>query len=123
MNKELIAQLQQRGLFLSQVDDRFFSQDHAYRTLTEHFHLLSLESFGLRKEDMRVHAAGALLSYLLDTQMHSLSHIKRISLREKQSHMILDSIAVRNLELFANVRDGGGKGSLISILDKKLSLF
>ncbi|MSR86050.1 DNA mismatch repair protein MutS [Candidatus Woesearchaeota archaeon] len=118
VNKELIAQLQQRGLFLSQVEDRFFSQDHSYRTLTEHFHLLSLESFGLRKDDMRVRAAGALLSYLLDTQMHSLSHIKRISLREKQSHMILDTIAVRNLELFANVRDGGSKGSLISILDK-----
>lgn len=118
VNKELIAQLQARGLFLSQVEDRFFSGDHAYRVLTEHFHLLSLESFGLRKEDMRVRAAGALLSYLLDTQMHSLSHIKRISLREKQSHVVLDSIAVRNLELFSNVRDGGSKGSLISVLDK-----
>src|SRR3989338_9184068 len=118
VNKELITQLQQRGLFLSQIEDRFFSLDHSYRILTKHFHLLSLESFCLRKEDMRVRAAGALLSYLLDTQMHSLSHIKRISLREKHSHMILDSIAVRNLELFSNVRDGGSKGSLISILDQ-----
>ncbi len=118
VNKELIAQLQQRGLFLSQVEDRYFSQEHAYRTLIEHFHILSLESFGLRKEDMRVRAAGALLSYLTDTQMHSLSHIKKITLKETQDYMTLDSIAIRNLELFENVRDGGSKGSLISILDK-----
>jgi len=118
VNKELVVQLQSRGLYLSQVEDRFFSFDHSYRTLVEHFRLLSLESFGLRKEDMRVRAAGALLSYLLDTQMHSLSHIKKISLREKTNHMVLDSITVRNLELFANVRDGGSKGSLLSVLDQ-----
>lgn len=118
VNKELIAQLQNRGLYLSHVEDRFFTLDHCYKTLLDHFHLLSLESFGLRKDDMRVRAAGALLSYLLDTQMHSLSHIKKISLREKHAHMMLDSIAVRNLELFSNVRDGGSKGSLISVLDQ-----
>lgn len=118
VNTDLIAQLRQRGLYLSEMEDRFFSAEHSYKKLVDHFHLLSLESFGLRKDDMRVRAAGALLTYLLDTQMHSLSHIKKISLREKQSHMVLDSIAVRNLELFANVRDGGGKGSLIQVLDK-----
>jgi len=118
VNKELIVQLQGRGLYLSQVEDRFFSLDHSYKTLLDHFHILSLESFGMRKDDMRVRAAGALLSYLLDTQMHALSHIKKISLREKHTQMFLDSVAVRNLELFANVRDGGSKGSLISVLDQ-----
>lgn len=118
VNKELVAQLQSKGLYLSQVEDRFFSFDHSYKTLLDHFHILSLESFGLRRDDMRVRAAGALLSYLLDTQMHSLSHIKKISLREKHAQMFLDPVAVRNLELFANVRDGGSKGSLISVLDQ-----
>lgn len=118
VNKELVAQLQSKGLYLSQVEDRFFSLDHSYKTLLDHFHLLSLESFGLRKDDMRVRAAGALLSYLLDTQMHSLTHIKKISLREKHTRMFLDAVTVRNLELFANVRDGGSKGSLIQVLDQ-----
>ncbi|MDP3727839.1 MAG: DNA mismatch repair protein MutS [bacterium] len=118
VNKELVAQLQSRGLYLSQVEDRFFSFDHSYKALLDHFHILSLESFGLRRDDMRVRVAGALLSYLLDTQMHVLSHIKKISLREKHTQMFLDAVAVRNLELFANVRDGGSKGSLISVLDQ-----
>ncbi|HIH14834.1 MAG: DNA mismatch repair protein MutS [archaeon GW2011_AR17] len=118
VNKELIAQLQSKGLYLSQVEDRFFSQDHSYKTLLDHFHILSLESFGMRKDDMRVRAAGALLSYLLDTQMHSLSHIKKISLREKHTQMFLDPVTIRNLELFSNVRDSSPKGSLISVLDQ-----
>ena len=118
VNKELVAQLQSKGLYLSQVEDRFFSFDHSYKTLLDHFHILSLESFGLRRDDMRVRAAGALLSYLLDTQMHSLAHIKKISLREKHTQMFLDPVTVRNLELFVNVRDSSHKGSLISVLDQ-----
>ncbi|MBI5798066.1 DNA mismatch repair protein MutS [Candidatus Woesearchaeota archaeon] len=118
VNKDVIAQLQGRGLYLSQVEDVLFSQEKANKTLLDHFHLLSLEGFGLRKDDMRVRAAGALLSYLIDTQMHSLSHIKRISLREKHACMVLDTIALKHLEIFENVRDASSKGSLLSVLDK-----
>ncbi len=100
------------------LDDSFFGVDTSYRILIDHFKILSLESFGLRKDDFRVRAAGALLSYLLDTQMHSLPHIKKISIKEKNSFMVLDNIAVRNLELFNNVRDSSSRGSLISVLDK-----
>ncbi|MBL7051767.1 MAG: DNA mismatch repair protein MutS, partial [Nanoarchaeota archaeon] len=118
VNKEIISELKKKGLFLSEVEDRYFSQDYSYRTLTDHFKVLSLEGFGLSNNDSKVKAAGALLAYLRDTQMNALSHIKKIKVVFEKEEMILDSVAVRNLELFKNVLDHNTKGSLISILDK-----
>jgi DNA mismatch repair protein MutS len=50
--------------------------------------------------------------------MNSISHIKKISLRENHSHLVLDSVSIRNLELFENLRDRSTKGSLLLVLDK-----
>ncbi|MDP3919000.1 MAG: DNA mismatch repair protein MutS, partial [Nanoarchaeota archaeon] len=118
VNKELIESLKKKGLFVSEVEDRYFSFEYAKQVLLDHFKVLSLEGFGLQGEDKRVRAAGALLAYLRDTQMQSLSHIKRLGIQEKNECMVLDNIAVRNLELFKNVRDNSNKGSLVSVLDK-----
>ncbi|MBT7052884.1 DNA mismatch repair protein MutS [archaeon] len=118
VNKEIVSELKKKGLFLSEVEDRYFSQDYSYRTLTDHFKVLSLEGFGLSNNDSKVKAAGALLAYLRDTQMNALSHIKKIKVIFEKEEMILDNVAVRNLELFKNVLDNSSKGSLISILDK-----
>lgn len=118
VNKELIDQLKARGLFISKLEDKFFSFEIAYRYLLEHFNLLSLEGFGLYRDDLRIRAAGALIYYLKDSQMNSISHIKKISLRENHSHLVLDSVSIRNLELFENLRDRSTKGSLLLVLDK-----
>ncbi len=121
VNKELIEQLKSRGLFISKLEDKYFSFEVAYRYLLEHFNLLSLEGFGLFRDDLRIRAAGALIYYLKDSQMNSISHIKKLSLRESNEHMVLDNVALRNLEIFENLRDGSLRGSLISVLDKTLT--
>lgn len=118
VNVAIVQQLKNQGLFLTDIDDRYFSEEHAYRTLLDHFQVLSLEGFGLRKDDVRVRAAGALLSYLRETQMQALPHIKKMGIKETHYHMVVDAVARRNLELFHNVRDGSSRGSLLTVLDK-----
>ena len=44
-----------------------------------------------------VYAAGALLTYLAETQKNALSHINYIKTISYKSHMILDATAQRNL--------------------------
>ena len=118
VNKSFVEGLKKQGLFVSEVEDRYFSQDYSYRLLLDHFKLLSLEGFGLWKDDIRVKAAGALLAYLRDTQMQALPHIKKIDVREENCSMVLDSVAVRNLELCNNIRDRSLRGTLLANLDK-----
>lgn len=58
-----------------------------------------------------------LLRYLHATVMADLSHINRLNEIKKNNYMSLDVTAIRNLELVRNMRDGGKKGTLLSILD------
>jgi DNA mismatch repair protein MutS len=121
VNQELITELKSKGYYISEVEDRYFSQDYANRILMQHFGVVSLEGFGLTIEDKKARAAGALLAYLRDTQMQSLTHIKTLYVQSDVSYMVLDSTAVRNLELFKNVRDNSAKGSLLSVVDRTLT--
>ena len=63
-------------------------------------------------------AAGALLTYLQETQKTSLSHMSRLSVYTTGKYMVLDSSTRRNLELCETLREKQKKGSLLWVLDK-----
>jgi len=63
-------------------------------------------------------AAGALLSYIVDTQKSDISHLKTLRKNSDGSFMELDINTMRNLELAGSLRTGEKKGSLLWVLDK-----
>lgn len=63
-------------------------------------------------------AAGALLSYILDTQKFDISHIRRLDRFTQGRYMELDYTTRRNLELTENLRTGEKRGSLLWVLDR-----
>ncbi|MCL2200413.1 MAG: DNA mismatch repair protein MutS [Oscillospiraceae bacterium] len=65
-----------------------------------------------------VYAAGALLSYMIDTQKTELSHLNTLRINSDGSFMELDINTLRNLELAGAIRTGEKKGSLLWVLDK-----
>jgi DNA mismatch repair protein MutS len=119
VNTELVAKLRSTGCFLHAYDDDFFKS--AKKTLLSHFSLSSLESFGMEDKPVHTAVAGALLSYLIDTQKNSLSHIKQLSVRSNQHHMLLDATTFNNLELVKNIKDGSTHGTLLAIMDKTVT--
>ena len=95
-----------------------FNVKHAEKNLLEQLGSASLAAYGLAGKDNIVAAAGALLEYLKETQKHSLSVISSIKIVSRDMSMILDSTAVRNLELVRNNSENKKYGSLLWILDK-----
>ncbi len=95
-----------------------FSPMHAETTLKEHFKVLKLTAFGLDGVSSAISSCGALVEYLRETQKHSLLNITTIKTVEQSNFMILDSIAVKNLELVKSQRDGKRYGTLLGVLDK-----
>ncbi|MCL2286186.1 MAG: DNA mismatch repair protein MutS [Firmicutes bacterium] len=95
-----------------------FLPKNAYKCLTSHFGTLNLEGFGLREGAAEVSAAGALLSYLMETQRKSISQITSLRRYSQQSHMMLDGASRRNLELTSSARERTKKGSLLWVLDR-----
>lgn len=98
--------------------DYAFGKASAERTLCEQFSVKTLSSYAINGHDGAISAAGALLEYLRDTQMHAISNVSSIKLIEEKQYMQLDSSAIRNLELVKNLAEGKKYGSLLWLLDK-----
>ena len=106
------------GIMVETMDPRYFGDTICKKTLLDHFHVGSVEGLGIAEFSCGVNAAGALLSYLFETQKTDLSHITCIRPYHTEEFMILDGSSMRNLELIETLREKEKRGSLFWVLDK-----
>ncbi|HEY7350351.1 MAG TPA: DNA mismatch repair protein MutS [Ktedonobacterales bacterium] len=97
---------------------RFFQEEQARARLLAHFAVASLEGFGCAHLPLAICAAGALLSYIEETQRGVLAHLTALETYSTSGFMVLDPHTRRNLELFHSGRGGGEQGSLLWVLDQ-----
>jgi len=105
-------------IILSRLDEWAFAHDQAYQALLDHFEILSLKGFGCEDMVAGIAAAGAMLTYLKDTQKNRLAHLKSLSRYNITEWMLMDVATQRNLELVTSLRDGGREGTLLSVMDR-----
>ncbi len=106
------------NISVSTLDNWYFDDDLCARTLKEHFHVGTLEGLGLKDYNCAVIAAGALFTYLLETQKNSMEHMRQITPYITDKYMLIDSSTRRNLELTETMREKAKRGSLLWVLDK-----
>lgn len=106
------------NISMSSLEPWYFDDDICKRTLMEHFGVKSIEGLGIKDYPTGIIAAGALLSYLYETQKNSLTHLTRLIPYTTGKFMIIDSSTRRNLELCETLREKQKKGSLLWVLDK-----
>ena len=63
-------------------------------------------------------AAAMAWSTVLATQRRSPEHLDELSFYRVDSHMVLDEVARRNLEMYRSLAGGGRKGSLLHAVDR-----
>lgn len=95
-----------------------FGYSAAERTLCEQFNVKSLSSFAIFDKKNAISAAGALIEYLKETQMHALKNIDNVKYVVSESYMQLDVTALKNLEIVKTLGGGDRYGSLLWLLDK-----
>lgn len=105
------------GVIVSHLDNWRWGDDRATDTLTRHFHVDSLDGFGLTGKPFATRAAGALMQYLEETQISHLAQITRLTTYSTTGYMQLDQQTRRNLELAESSR-GDRRLSLIAVLDQ-----
>ncbi len=106
------------GIMVEAMDPRYFGDTICRKTLLDHFHVGSIEGLGIAEFTCGVNAAGALLSYLFETQKTDLAHISCIRPYHTEEFMVLDGSSMRNLELIETLREKEKRGSLFWVLDK-----
>ncbi len=105
------------GALITSREGWQFAYDHAYATLTRHFHTLTLKGFGCEDLIGGISAAGAALSYVAETQKGRLEHITQIARRHNQDYVGLDPATRRNLELVRPMRGENTNATLLGVLD------
>lgn len=109
-----------RNFFTTGYDDWAFDHADAYKTLLRHFKVSSLEGYGCENMSAAVSAAGALISYLEDTQKENLS-FKKITILAQSSYMFIDAATQKNLELIYTLRNKTEEHSLLWAMDETLT--
>ncbi|MFC2019773.1 DNA mismatch repair protein MutS [Chloroflexota bacterium] len=102
---------------VTRLDDEFFELDEARRALLEHFNAATLDGYGCAQLPLAIRAAGAIISYIGQTQKGSLGQLVRLSTYTADSFMALDVQTQRNLELFRSNHPEAKGSSLLAAID------
>ena len=112
--------MKQLGIVVTAVEDWKFVYASAYRVLTSLLHTQSLDGFGVEDKTIAIGCAGALISYLEETQKTALSHINSMRVYSILDFMVIDRTTQHNLELVSNM-SGSKDGTLLQVLDKTVT--
>lgn len=110
-------------LVLNRYPDWHFDLDGNHDLLCRQFGVVDLRSFGLDRTAPEVRAAGALVGYirqhaLRDTPHPATSHLTDLIVEAVDANLRIDEPTQRNLELTANLLDGGREHTLLATLDR-----
>jgi len=105
------------GAVLNHWNPILFEEDLASERLIRHFGVAGLDGFGCAGRPALVSAAGAALAYVEEMQGGALSYISNLRVYSTSDFLVLDSVTLRDLEVFENIRDRSRKGTLFDLLD------
>ena len=80
----------------------------------------SLAGYGLDAATAAGTAAGAMVTYLRDTQRSELTHVRDITLRVGSDVLAIDPVTLRHLNVVEGA-DGGRAGSLLDTIDRTIT--
>ena len=102
------------------ADGWSFEPEAARRALLDQLKTHGLEGFGLEGRTAAIQAAGALVTYLRDTQKADLAHVRSIGYRTSSDSLIIDPITLKHLEVVTG-SEGGPHGSLLHEIDRTIT--
>jgi DNA mismatch repair protein MutS len=102
------------------TDGWSFEPEAARRALLDQLRVHGLEGFGLEGRTAAIQAAGALVTYLRDTQKADLAHVRAIAYRTSSDSLVIDPVTLKHLEVVAG-SEGGSHGSLLHEIDRSIT--
>jgi DNA mismatch repair protein MutS len=92
----------------------------ARATLCEQFQTASLAGHGLERAPLATGAAGAIVTYLRETQQSAVSHVRDIAFRVAADALLIDPVTLRHLNVIEGA-EGGRAGSLLDVVDRTVT--
>lgn len=99
------------------LEDWYYSFPEAQNRLFKHLKLQSLKPIGLDNRPLAACAAGGVLAYIEKTQIDRMPPLSSLRYYSLDQFLLLDSTAVRNLELVEGLTTRSRENSLLSCMD------
>ncbi|HEY1074728.1 MAG TPA: DNA mismatch repair protein MutS [Patescibacteria group bacterium] len=107
---------QERSANITCAHDWLVYIKDAEKLLKNHFHVQSLDTFGLSGKSFAIKGAAALLGYLRYTQKGNVEHITSIQEFHLSGHLVLDQVTLKHLEVI-RTDQGEVAGSLFGAVN------
>ena len=114
-------QAQMPALRINYLDDDCFQSAPAEDVLNQNFSAEILMGSRIKEYPAAMKAAGAVLSYVFQTQKMNPHHISAMKWYSTENFLLLDDTARRNLEIFKTIQDNAKAGSLFSLFQETLT--
>jgi len=99
-----------------------FARDAAEQSLMKQLAVSSLEGLGFESDSVpAIRAAGAVLSYLQETQRGSLDHFRVLTCHNRSPMLQIDAATRRSLEINRTMRSGSRDGALLGVIDRAVT--
>ncbi len=108
------------GPRVTRVEPWVLDPARAREALCEQFRTASLVGHGLEDAPAAIAAAGAIVTYLRETQHSDVSHVKDITFRVANDALLIDPVTLRHLNVVEGA-EGGRAGSLVEALDRTVT--
>ena len=95
-----------------------FQQRHGLDEFARHWGVSTARGFGFDDDDPAVAAAGAVLTYLDETQRDCVAHLRPPERHEPGRHLRIDPNSWRSLEVERTLRGESGEGTLLHAVDR-----
>ena len=102
----------------TEYTDGNFNYDLALQKVLHQLNVENLKKTQLNNRHFAIISAGALLSYIFETQKRELSHINEVEFISQEKFMQIDANTRRNLELTETLKDRKKRGTLFWVLNK-----
>ena len=111
--------LQWPSLLINRRPDDYFTLERARIVLEQKYPAARLT--GIFEHPAVLASAGAVLSYVQETQKIYPAHINEIKWHAAENYLVIDETARRNLELFTTIQDNSRAGSLFALINETLT--
>ncbi len=102
---------------VNRIPDWGFDKTDSFRRLCARLDVVNLRGFGIEEGEVVLLGAATVLEYLEENARHVLEHLGGVRVDRSDAHVQMDEATIRNLELVANMRDGGRDYTLVDLLD------
>lgn len=103
------------------LKDVDFDPAYCEKTIKQILSVSSLNHFNIANRPSVISAVGSIFIYIRDNQPQSLPLLKNIRYIQTSNFMLLDTVAIKNLELFRLTSSLKQDGSLLSVLDSTVT--